>query len=163
MEEVTMKIKKIAAVAIGVVGAIAITGIIGCGGPTPGPVPIYDPTSPATSAQASTPPPISAQQTPTASAQGGTNCYMTVNEGYQLTIGVVATSDCTADARIVQSTLDEASPGDTVTPNTGPPPAGAQPICGGQISLFGQSNDDGEAYSQYPYALEPVCADMAWS
>jgi hypothetical protein len=35
-------------------------------------------------------------------------------------------------------------------------------VCG-QISLFGQSNDDGEAYSQYPYALEPVCADMAWS
>jgi len=83
---------------------------------------------------------------------------MTVNEGYQLTIGVFGTSDCT-----VQSTLDEPSPGDTVTPNTGPPPAGAQPICGGQISLFGQSNDDGEGYSQYPYALEPVCADMAWS
>jgi len=44
-----------------------------------------------------------------------------------------------------------------------PPPAGAQPICGGQISLFGLRNDDGEAYSQYSYALEPVCADMAWS
>jgi hypothetical protein len=89
---------------------------------------------------------------------------MTVNEGYELTIGVFGTSDCTADARMVQLTLDEASPEDTVTPNTGPPPARAQPACGGgPLSLFGQSNYDGGAYSQYPDALEPVCADMARS
>jgi hypothetical protein len=147
-----MKIKKIAALAMGVVGAIAITGIIGCGGPTPGTVPTYDPTT-------TTPAPDPTTTTPAP----GINCYMTVNEGYQLTIEVTGTSDCTKDASIVQSTLDDASPGDTVTPNTGPPPAGAQPICSGPISVFGESNDNGEAYSEYPYALEPVCADMAWN